>query len=271
MRDERWVVGSTFLLQISLMAGFDGRVHQTIVIWRKLIYPSGHISCRVTPAYGWITTGNPSKPPCRSQRDSLLAWKCSFQISWQWLLERFYDDSFIVWFHCWILTDVSTTQCCHISPEKPFIHVLQIPLIYFQWLGNTWRSIPGFFLAPADSFKTPPIMDHVYQVYVLFHIHHHNHQWIAKKIRLFLPRSAFSWPGRTVRTLWTNFACHWQSRKLLESDNYWSYGLCSTEVRCTVLPRYFPFVAPITQMNWTRSVRSLSSRLYLLRQHFCIV
>jgi len=176
MRDERWVVGSTFLLQISLMAGFDGRVHQTIVIWRKLIYPSGHISCRVTPAYGWITTGNPSKPPCRSQRDSLLAWKCSFQISWQWLLERFYDDSFIVWFHCWILTDVSTTQCCHISPEKPFIHVLQIPLIYFQWLGNTWRSIPGFFLAPADSFKTPPIMDHVYQVYVLFHIHHHNHQ-----------------------------------------------------------------------------------------------
>jgi len=70
--------------------------YQTIVIWLKLIYTtSGHISCRVTPAYGWTTTGNPSKPPCRGQRDSLLAWKYSFQISWQWLLERFYDDCLI--------------------------------------------------------------------------------------------------------------------------------------------------------------------------------
>jgi len=155
----------------------------------------------------------------------------------------------------------------HITGEAFYSRVANpVDLFPMAWQYLAFNS--GIF--PSTSWLLQNPAYHGSRVPGLCPIHH-NRQWIAKKIRLFLPRSAFSWPGRTVRTLRTNSACHWQSRKLLESDNYWSYGLCTTEVRCTALPRDFPFVTPITQMNWTRTVRSLSSRLYLLRQHSCIV
>lgn len=111
--------------------------------------PSGHNSCRVTPPYGWTTTGNPSKFPCRGQRNLLLAWKYSFQISWQRLLERFYDDSFIVWFHRWILTDVLTTLSSHSTGESFYSRAANpVDLFPMAWQYLAFNS--GIF--PSTSW-----------------------------------------------------------------------------------------------------------------------